>query len=145
MAKKPAADDAAIKVKRIRSILMQMTHDGKSLRQACKSEGIAPSTFIDWVDADPALAEQYGRAREALIEHWAEDVIEISDEAVPSTANGGLDSAAVAKQRLQVDSRKWILSKLSPKRFGDKVEQTLQGPNGGPVSLGLQVVGVRPS
>jgi hypothetical protein len=28
----------------------------------------------------------------------------------------------VQKQRLQVDTRKWLLSKLAPKKFGDKIE-----------------------
>ena len=29
------------------------------------------------------------------------------------------DSGAVQKQRLQIDTRKWILSKLLPKKYGD--------------------------
>jgi hypothetical protein len=41
---------------------------------------------------------------------------------VGSTDSGATDSGAVQKQRLQVDTRKWLLSKLAPKKWGDKLE-----------------------
>ena len=82
---------------------------------------------------DAQLAEQYARAREILLEYHAEEILEIADEAVGSTESGATDSGAVQKQKLQIDSRKWILSKLAPKKYGDKITQELTGPNGGPI------------
>ena len=38
--------------------------------------------------------------------------------------DGKKDWAAVQKHKLQVDTRKWLLSKLAPKKFGDKLELT---------------------
>jgi hypothetical protein len=35
--------------------------------------------------------------------------------------DGRVDSAAVQHQRLRVDSRKWLLSKIVPKIYGDRV------------------------
>lgn len=97
-------------------------HDGMSMRKACREEGIAPSNLVFWCDEDVDLAEQYESARTALLDHWAEDIIDIADEPVGSTDNGTTDSGAVAKQRLQVDSRKWILSKLNARKYGDKLQ-----------------------
>ena len=54
---------------------------------------------------------------------------------MPSTAQGSYYSAAVAKQRLQVDTRKWLLSKLAPKKYGDKVQNVITGADGGPVEV----------
>ncbi len=103
-------------------------HEGASMRKACIAAGVPAATFVSWVEKDPVLAEQYACAREVMLDKMADDLLEISDEAVPSTANGGLDSAAVAKQRLQVDTRKWLLSKLAPKKYGER--QTLEHEGG---------------
>lgn len=113
--------------------------DGLSLRKSCIKSGVTISTFLRWVSEDEALAEHYTRAREMLLEHMREDLETIADEAIPSTASGSLDSAAVAKQRLQVDTRKWLLSKLAPKKYGDKVEQTLVGADGGDIKSSMTI------
>lgn len=89
--------------------------DGLSLRKAAKAEGIAPATVNLWVSEDRELAEHYARSREELQERWADEILELADK--PAA-----DAVEVAQRRLQVDARKWILSKLAPKRYGDKVE-----------------------
>lgn len=96
-------------------------HNGLSLRKACIAAKTCAPTFILWVSEDAELAEQYVRAREALLEKMADDTLEIADEPVGTTDNGSTDSGAVAKQKLQVETRKWLLSKLAPKKYGDKV------------------------
>ena len=117
---------------RAQSVLQGMM-EGLSLRRSCIENRVPLGTFLGWVDADPALADQYARARAILIEHMAEDTLDIADEAVGTTDNGGTDSGAVAKQRLQVETRKWLLSKLAPKKYGDKITQEVTGANGGPI------------
>lgn len=57
----------------------------------------------------------------------ADEIMEISDAPVGSTQTGATDSGAVQKQRLQVDTRKWLLSKLLPKKYGEKVDLNHQG------------------
>ena len=37
------------------------------------------------------------------------------------------------RDRLRVDTRKWVASKMKPKKYGDKVE--LSGPGGGPITI----------
>lgn len=106
---------------------------GMSMNQACFKNKVTSSRFMDWVSADPVLAESYARAREALIEKMAEDLLLIADAPVGSTDSGATDSGAVQKQRLQVDARKWLLSKLAPKKYGDKVQQEITGAEGGPI------------
>jgi hypothetical protein len=46
-----------------------------------------------------------------------------------------LNSDVVAHKRLQVDTRKWLLSKVLPKIYGDKIVQEHIGANGGPIAL----------
>jgi len=94
------------------SWICQCMSNGMSLRQTCEQDG-APhiSTVLRWVRDIPEFREQYARAREDLLEHWAEDVMSVSD-------NPEIDPN---HKRIMVDSRKWMLSKLAPKKYGDKL------------------------
>ena len=95
---------------------------GLSLRRACLALGVASSSFLDGVARDHALAEQYARAREDLIERMADELQELADANLLPLDDGRVDSGMVAKQRLQVDTRKWLLSKIAAKKYGDRVE-----------------------
>ena len=37
---------------------------------------------------------------------------------------GSDDNVKVARDRVRVDIRKWAMSKIAPKKYGDKVEHT---------------------
>lgn len=126
--------------KKLAKEVFELMRKGNSAHKACQKVGLPQSTFNLWMNGDKDMAEEYARAREDLIELIAEETIAIADAPVGSTDNGSTDSGAVAKQRLQVDTRKWLLSKLAPKKFGDKVEQTHIGPDGGPVQNKITVV-----
>lgn len=116
-AAKPVRDKAAI----CQEVLEGM-RNGLSAFKACQKAGVPQSTFNRWVDADAKLAEDYAHAREDLIERMAQEVIELSDQEVPETGDGKKDWQAIQKHKLQVDTRKWLLSKLAPKKYGDKLE-----------------------
>lgn len=46
----------------------------------------------------------------------------------------------IERSKLQVDARKWYLSKVMPKKYGDQVKHEVTGANGGPVSSQVQIV-----
>lgn len=104
--------------------VLEGMRNGMSAFKACQAAGVPHSTFIGWVNVDPDLADRYTRAREDLIERMAQEVLELSDSDVGLQPDGKRDWAAVQKHKLQVDTRKWLLSKLAPKKFGDKLELT---------------------
>ena len=54
------------------------------------------------------------------------------------------DSTAVQRNRLRVDTRKWLLSKLAPKKYGDKVLNEHTGAYGGAIQVASTVTFVRP-
>jgi hypothetical protein len=61
----------------------------------------------------------------------------MADEIV-SIADGpdGEDSpVATARDRLRVDARKWVAAKLLPKKYGDRIQQEVSGPDGGPIAV----------
>jgi alkylated DNA nucleotide flippase Atl1 len=98
---------------------------GESLRAICKSDDMpAESTVRAWSVANhQGFHAQYTRAREAQMDALAEDLIEIADE----------KDADTQRARLRVDTRKWLMSKIAPKRFGDRTHHELTGRDGGPI------------
>ena len=98
-----------------------MAVGGLSGLKSCKAVCVPLSSFLCRVNEDPDLAERYTRAREVLIGRMAAETLAIADAPVWITERCTTDSGAVQKQRLQVDTRKWLLLKLAPKRYGDRV------------------------
>ena len=70
-------------------------------------------------DAGGTFSQRYARARDAGYERMADELVEISD--ADCTADGKPDNALVQQARLRVETRKWILSKMLPKRYGDRI------------------------
>ena len=114
----PGSDDRA----KISANVLEGMRNGLSAFKACQAAGIPQSTFNRWVDDDATLAENYAHAREDLIERMASEVMELADSEVPETGDGKKDWQAIQKHKLQVDTRKWLLSKLAPKKYGEKLE-----------------------
>jgi hypothetical protein len=59
--------------------------------------------------------------------------MELSDKDVEISPDGKKDWAAIQKHKLQVDTRKWLLSKLAPKKYGDKLE--VSGDAANPIAI----------
>lgn len=117
---------------------------GESLRAICKDEGFpAESTVRGWVlDDKEGFSAQYARARDFYLDNMADEIIEISDDGSNDWMERELESGKiidvlnhehVTRSRLRVDTRKWYLSKLAPKRYGDKITQEHTGPEGEPL------------
>lgn len=105
----------------IEAVLASMA-EGPSAREACREVGVPVMTFLDWVAADKALSGQYAQAREFGCDALADELMTIANQPVGTMDNGGTDTGAVQKQRLQIDTIKWALSKRAPRRYGDKLE-----------------------
>jgi len=127
----------------IADLICERIADGESLRSICSDESMpCRSTVFRWLGLDKAFSDQYARAKEEQAELLADELVDIADEPPPLTAMGSTDSGAVAAMRLRIDTRKWVASKLKPKKYGDKVQTEVSGPNGGPVESVLNVSGL---
>lgn len=110
---------------------------GNSLRKICEAEDMpAASTVFVWLGRFPAFAEQYTRAREAQMEAMADEIVDIADDGtndyVTKTRPDGseyeaFDAEHVQRSKLRVDTRKWLMSKLAPKKYGEKLDLNVGG------------------
>lgn len=91
-----------------------MIAEGKSLRTICsKDEMPSIVTIYNWLQSNEDFLKQYTRAKEEQADSFAEDILEISDNATP------LD---IQVAKLRVDSRKWLASKFKAKKYGDSTQ-----------------------
>ncbi|MFO6426574.1 ubiquitin carboxyl-hydrolase [Escherichia coli] len=102
---------------------------GESLRkvwnaQECRAKH---QFFAGWLNIQD-FRDQYAKATEARADSIFEEIFEIADNAIP-------DAAEVAKARLRVDTRKWALARMNPRKYGDKVTNELVGKDGGAIQI----------
>lgn len=113
--------------------------EGESLRKICEDESLPnKSTVMRWMDAHPEFRDQYARAREAQADYWAEEIIQIADDGANDTTtdaegNERTNQDVIARSRLRVDTRKWLMARMAPKKYGDKVTQEITGADGAPL------------
>jgi hypothetical protein len=108
------------------------TSEGTSLRQLGRQKDMPSLHAIrKRLVEDSEFAKRYALAREGMYQTWAEEILEISDDGttdyVTKVGRNGheyeaVDQEHIQRSRLRVDSRKWLLSKLMPKQYGDRVE-----------------------
>jgi hypothetical protein len=105
-------------------IFNSVIKDALSTRQACILHNVPQPTFLSWVGDDLELADNYARARDLRHYKLADEILEVSRQSPSLLPTGGLDSVSVQKHKLIVDSLKWTLSKLAPRKYGDRIEIT---------------------
>lgn len=103
--------------------------DGESLRKICREDAFPnKATVFKWLSANKDFSDQYARARECQADSMADDILDISDDGsndtyVDEEGRTKTDHDVIARSRLRVDARKWLASKMAPKKYGDRIIQ----------------------
>ena len=107
--------------------ILERLADGDSLASICRDEGMPDERSVRrWARNHGEFGDQYAIARRLGYEKRADELLEIADDASADwieTENGHriLDNVHVHRARLMIDTRKWLLSKMLPKVYGDHV------------------------
>jgi len=125
--------------------ICDLISSGLSLRKAIEQSGVtSKKVFLEWIEIDESKRDQYTRAMEERTELKFESIqSDYQEEPQRDLESGRIDSAWVALQRLKIDAKKWELSKLIPKKYGDRLDldHTSKGEAINIISLGS---GVKP-
>lgn len=103
---------------------------GLSMRTICKEEDMpAMSSVFKWLRENKDFSEQYVLAKQEGTDAMSEDLMELGDEAIElaQTVDPKQSSAVVQAVKLKSDNLKWTMSKLKPKKYGDKLDMTTNG------------------
>lgn len=100
---------------------------GVPLTRACDAEGVKISTVFDWLQRVPELRGMYARACETRLQVLEERVLELcvlGHEAALDELTGKDRLAAI---KLEIDTLKWMLSKLMRCKYGERQVVELMG------------------
>lgn len=91
--------------------IIEAVGEGQYLRTLLDTHGV--SAYVFWVSLreHPGLMERYDDARKARTEIQVEEMLSISDE-----------EQDLMRAKLQIDTRRWIASKMNPSRYGDRID-----------------------
>lgn len=84
---------------------------GMGVGNALTKHKKSSNEFYRRLALDPELEKRYERAKSDSLRKLADDTLEIAD---------GTDEPDV--KRVRIDTRKWLLAKLQPKKYGDRVD-----------------------
>jgi hypothetical protein len=124
--------------KEVFDAICEQISEGVSLRKICEADNMpAKGTVMKWLVDFPELQDQYTRARELQAETIFDEMLDIADDGSndwmekfnPEGQSIGwqINGEHVQRSRLRLDSRKWQLSKMLPKKYGDKMDVTSGG------------------
>jgi hypothetical protein len=101
--------------------ICEQVANGLALKKICEPEEMpARATVYLWLHAHKEFVDMYARAKEDCADLFAEELMDIAD-----TGSGDVN-----RDRLRVDTRKWVAAKLKPRKYGDKVthEGSVENP-----------------
>jgi len=114
------------------AVICERMTEGEGLREICRDPDMpTKTTFLRWVDKDRGRQAQYQRAREALMDHYADEIRQIAwDDSKDTIKREGKPDLCnhewINRSRLKVDTLKFLMAKLHPKRYGDKLPETVE-------------------
>ncbi len=128
--------------------ILLRTAEGESMRAICRDPAMpSRSKLAKELVENSEFGRRYLQARELMYAGWADEILEISDDGTTDYItkigrNGheyeAVDQEHIQRSRLRVEARKWLLSKLLPKTYGDKVEHE----HGGEVAHRVDITGL---
>ena len=109
--------------------IIKLISQGNSVRKIFRDHkdiGTTRYKFNEWLRESKELSNQYAHAASMRADIMFDEIIEISDKQEKDIMiiDGveRVDHNQINRNRLQIDSRKWILSKMNPKKYGDKLD-----------------------
>lgn len=112
----------AIYAPECRDIICDRLAAGEPLRQICMADGMPSESLVrKWATEDAAFGALYARARNIGLDCIAEGTMEIADDLTEDPAS----------RRVRIDTRKWLLSKMRPDKYGDHQKIEMDVTSGG--------------
>ncbi len=109
------------------SKVINLIKEGNSLSKVFRDHEwpITRTTFTGWIDDDKDKIDTYARACSIRADIMFEEILHISDKQGKDVIIvDGVEQTnhnVINRNKLQIDSRKWILAKMNPKKYGDNL------------------------
>ncbi len=104
--------------------------EGISLRTVCLADDMPDKTTVfRWIRQNEEFRNQYARAKEESADAQHEVLMDLGDNAIDlsQSVDPKASSAVVQAVKLKADNLKWSMSKMKPKKYGDKIDVMTDG------------------
>jgi hypothetical protein len=93
--------------------ICRLMTEGRSVRSICSDPGMpSEGTVRGWAREDrDGFAARYRLARDLQLDHWADLIVDLADRSDRDPRD----------RQIRIDTRKWIMSKLGPRRYGERL------------------------
>lgn len=117
--------------------ICSLMSEGKSLKSICENGEDMPdmSNVFRWLSKYPMFRQNYTQAQNDRTEAQLEELNELANEAIETSKTTGdkRANAVVSAYKLKADNMKWVMSKMKPKKYGDKL--ALGGDTDAPLTI----------
>lgn len=118
----------------ITDICNRVIDDKISFNKAVEESCISYVTFFNWMVKSTELKELYNYAREVRADVLFEEIVTIADTPIEGEktkiSEKGIEvikGDMTEHRKLQIDARKWVVAKMQPKKYGDRIDQNISG------------------
>ena len=121
------------------NIVLEKISEGESLRAILHkgNDMISRKTFNEWLSEDTVLSDHYARTCEDRQNKIFEEILDIADNTAKDTdireAGSNVyevpNTEWIQRSKIRIDARKWMLGKMNPKKYGDKLEVDQKNTN----------------
>lgn len=88
--------------------LLEKIASGMTMAGLAKELRISNLSLYHWIKKDPDRQERFAQARAIAADQWAEECLDIADQA---------DSVSANADRLKIETRKWLAGVTSPDKY----------------------------
>lgn len=110
--------------------IIERISSGSTLKKSCELSGVDYVNVVKRIHASESLKQLYACAREGYTHYRVQEMHDIA-------ADKDIDPQ---RARLMVDCIKWEAARVIPKQYGDKIEQTIQNPDGSPITIAVNFI-----
>jgi hypothetical protein len=90
--------------------------NGRSVNSICTDADMPSKTSIyEWLNKHSQFTDMYREAVNQRADFHFDEMLDIADDVIPETAE-------VARAKLRIDTRKWVISRMNPRKYGDKAD-----------------------
>lgn len=111
------------------ALVCRSMREGLNELAACRMHKIDSASIGDFCEQNEELRRMYVTAREELVSHWVKELVDIADNQAPGeiVKDGPLGVTIetrdmIQHRELRIKTRQWLLAKLRPKQYGDKMQ-----------------------
>jgi hypothetical protein len=107
--------------------ICEMVAEGSSASSACKTIGVSLKTMYAWLRSYEEFRNNYETARQDGADTLVDELMFIAD-----------NEEDVQRAKLKIDARKWVASRMKPKKWGDRQQLEHTGADGAPLSIRVE-------